>query len=318
MPDTPSLLDMNLLAPDKFLSLDTLYGHRIIYIQGRKCPAQTCAAEEHSHFCTRCNAPASNVFSVVYDDPLIEHALDSLYRPTPWDNPNYRPILSRRWLTSEPVVMSGGVSYARDLDYTTAGRELDWLPGRGPEPGSEYSVEYDAYAEDPVSLQHVNIGAQGGSLRAEWSTVKPFAEIDQGDLVASIPFGTRAYDFKQGDLFVPVDASMTFDQIVEVDARIIKRSNHKWIHNLPEGFYLERQNDGLNARVTTPVSYDFTTQTWVLDDQAGLEAAKVNRVTITYSASPLYTVNLDAGEFRSPYRGQQAKVVLLVRADVVR
>lgn len=303
-----------LLRRGAFEALDAYVGHRAIFMPGQACPRQEAEqCEAGRDWCGSCRVTASNLFHNRYEEPRQESVSDTVYRKWASSNPDYREEISHAWPLTTPVATHGEEQYRFGEDFDIVGREIIWLGERRPPDGEWYTVTYEAYEEEKLAILHVNQGAAGGDLRAEYSVVKSFAEIDQGMLAASIPYGSRAYDIKQGDILVPLDFRRTYDQIIDTSLPE-KRAAHKWVTKVLSAYYLFKETDGSLTKVEVTVDYDFHEQQWILP--ADLPPT-VQHLSIRYQAAPAYGAQLDNGEARASAQGEQPLLVLLVNMSTV-
>lgn len=294
-----------LLHPSKHADHAQRHGHRVIYVPGFACPSAACPSRNGQ--CGSCGA-LSNSFAMAYDEPRIVEHEHALVRASP--NPVYAERLEHRWLTAPPVVTAGGATFALGVDFDLEGRDLVWRPGRGPGAEADYTVSYSAYHEDPVMLIHAVMYSVGGRSLAEQSRSMSWGEVDQGQIVASIPFGASCYNIQQGDLFVAADGTMRTRQKLDLTLPA-RRAQHRFVVDVVRATYHERSGGSLRT-VDVAVSYDFVAQEWLLPELP----PEVETLAITYDFAPTYQVYLDSGEFRTPVQGPQPRLVLLIRSEV--
>lgn len=293
-----------LLHPDKHTAHATRVGHRVIYIPALACPSRVCPAKDGE--CSACGLPSQ--LGVSYEEPVEITNEHGLVRASP--NPQYTESLEHRWLVAPPTVRSGDAIFAYGTDFDLNGRNLVWREGRGPGVEADYSVAYSAYREDPVMLIHAVMYTVGGRSLGELSRNMTWGEVEQGQVVASIPFGTSCYNVNQGDLFVVADATMRTTQKLDLTLPS-RRARNRFVVDVVRAAYHDRSGGSLRV-VQAEVSYDFATREWLLPELP----PEVETLAITYDYAPIYQVYLDLGEFRSPVQGPQPRLVLVIRSEV--
>lgn len=304
----PRGLMPGLLSSLKTRNLDKVWGHRVIWVPSFSCPYPRCSGGEGS--CSECGNTFSAKLKMCYGDAQIIAHTHTLVRQSP--DPFYREVLQHRWPVDAPVITGlDGTEYHLTCDFTLDGRSVIWLDGKGPKKGTRYSVSYSAYKEDSISIQHVN--SSSGQLRiAETNTVQMPAQISGGTILASIPDNADCYNASQGDWFVPVDATMTFEQKLEVDLPS-RKANHRFMVEVLSAYYSVKTGNKTRENIAVDVGYNFDRREWVIPD--GLpEGATIG---IKYIACPSYAAFLDEGEFRAPIQGDQPRVMILVRSETI-
>lgn len=296
-----------LLSSLKTRHLDKVWGHRVIWVPSFTCPYLKCKGTEGT--CQDCNNTFSAKLKMCYGDAQIITNTHNLVRQSP--DPFYREVLQHRWPISAPVITGiDGTEYHLSCDFTLEGRAVIWCAEKGPKKGTRYSVTYNAYKEDSISIQHVN-SSSGQHRMAETNSVQFAAQISGGTILASIPDDADCYNASQGDWFVPVDATMTFEQKLEVDLPS-RKANHRFMVKVLSAYYSHRTGNK-RENVAVDVGYNFDAREWIIPD--GLPEGAV--VSIKYVACPSYAAFLDEGEFRAPIQGDQPRVMILVRSETI-
>ncbi len=294
----PSTLTMGIpgvMDPAKFDLLDSKLGSRAVHQECDGCP-------NDANGCARCRAKGGVVGK--HPRPIARVTVDTLAVR----RQDGRPIhLEHRMLTSPlTLTATGGEPLAAGVDYQLSGRNLSFTSG-AVSPGEQFRLQYEAYAEDWVNLQHAYSDFAGGGRKSEYSSNLRFANLEQGIIAMSIGAGARGYHCKTGDRYIPVDATMRFSMNVDKDRQNI-RSRHQFVGGIVRAYGVTRTDHEVEL-----------TATWNRERLAfDLTGPDYERAVIIYDACPVYTVYLDMGEFRHPQSDNHHRLVLLTREEIGR
>lgn len=222
--------------------------------------------------------------------------------------------LSHRWRLidqdHQPSVTVGNRVLIYGTDFTFAERRVVFLTDP-PERQQKYTVHYWAYKESSMHMGHVKLDTAGGKAQGERSLNLPYVGLDQGSVSVSVgPETGSAYHLKEGDLFIPSDATMRFQQTFQVSQFTVWKPRHNFIHRIETAYYLNGPGD--TEVFVDGFTYNEDTHRFV--PPAGIPD-KAN-VVILYDAAPMYFVWLDVGEFRSMGMEQKPRLALLSRYEV--
>lgn len=282
------------LAPEKFQTVDAKYGYRVLHQPVSPCP-------NDADGCPTCNVRgavpgkhARPIAEVDFDDTVMLRD-DGL------------PLrLNHRELTAPLRISWSGGELAEGVDFVRTGRQvavLAPLPRR-----TLLRVQYRAYAESWVHMQHAYADFAGAGRKAEFSLNLRYANLEQGVIAMSIPANALGYHCKPGDRYIGVDTSVISTVNIDADRQNL-RTKHRFVRGITEAFGIDKHG----IEVPLNASYNPEKLTFSINPEAEFE-----RGVITCHACPIYTVYLDNGEFRHPAGLDHHRLVLLMREEISR
>jgi len=300
-----------------FETLGEVFGYRMVFQEADPCPnGLNVGYEQCNHYGQRKGFHPRGWRTGDYQQTLIVGST----------LPEYTQI-KHRWRIgpSQLEREDGEESFEEGHDYALEGRKLVWLIGP-PIKGVRLALKYRAYEEFSANVQHVYINFAGGGAKSESSLNLPFAVLQQGRLALSVAENTPAYHVKEGDLFLPTDADMRFDDTFTINAAKCRkelgndgieqtvwrfRSQHKFVLEMVKAYTL---NNLGTEDVPVDCRYDLEKQEFVL--RGKLKDA--SNVVVIYDACPIYFAYLDSGEFRSHAGQRYPRLIVLSRLEITR
>ena len=174
-----------------------------------------------------------------------------------------------------------------------------------------FGLQYRAYREDWVHVQHIDLKSYGGEPKAEHNRQLPYAQVDQGQVGISITPSSAGYLMREGDRFIPPDALMEFSTVIDTKVGETQ-SRHFFVGEVVRAYGI---NAAGNREVEVlGVTYDPQKQRFILPSLPDMPA----KLVIIYRASPIYVAFLDQSEFRHQGTQKQNRVALLVREEIAR
>lgn len=224
-----------------------------------------------------------------------------------WGKPN---LIPNRWRLTPVTLGANGATFSEGEGFHIEGRQIIWHGDAPVADQGYFTLSYRAYREDWVSVQHAYVDFAGGPRQAEQSKNLSWSQVDQGMIAVTVPHTSAGYRLTQDDRFIPVDAEMDFDSLIETGVKDT-HARHRFISQVTGAYGLDATQ---TREVQVPgVGYDFVRGRFTLPG-----GKLPPKLVIKYRAAPIYTVFLDQGEFRHQASQPHGRLVVLQREEITR
>ncbi|TDE85581.1 hypothetical protein [Deinococcus sp. S9] len=273
--------------------------YRMIYQAMNACPNGPTG-------CQICNYPAGRIGWHPQPIEQVDVDVQGLVRGA-WGKPNLVP---NRWRLTPVTLVVDGQEYGEGDGFSIRGREIHWHEDAPVGDQGRFGLQYRAFREDWVSVQHAYVDFAGGPRQAEKSLNLKWGQVDQGMIAVTVPATSAGYRLTQSDRFIPVDAEMEFDATLDTRAGDT-HCRHHFVSEIVKAYGLDETQT--REVEVLGVGYDFRRGRFTLP-----KGPLPPKLVVKYRAAPIYTVFLDQGEFRNQHSQLHGKLVVLQREEIAR